>query len=689
MSQVAWRAPLVLLVAAGVAALALFWPLLTLERSQFTGAVTGSLEPPPSWLLPLDDAYIFIRYAQQLARGRPFEWNDGEPATGASCWVYPWLLLPGQWLFSDLAGWSRFSTGIGFLSLWFLGLAGWRLARTVGLRDPWPVVTGLALIWSGPIAFVSLAGMDSALGCAAVLWAAALWSETMGSPSPNRRGFLACGWIAGLPLLRPDFAILVVVAALAIAVRRGPTVPRWVGLILLLPGLLSGVLNFVLTGTLAPAGVIAKSAMSSPFMTLSHRLTVLGNLAKDNLVPAYAGFHPEVLPPPIGLLAVATALGVGILGWTSWRRSTPIPRQLQALLVLTVVWVLLVAVAPFSGYLSWQFMRHHHPGLACAWTLAILGLALGGRWLIARLPPTAGTLRTLVETPAWRAGWVVLLLLFLGWSWPERVFEFFRAATELQQSHGTIARWLTEQPRKEVLLVHDAGLLALAHDGPAIDIMGLGTAEFARPYRHGLGAVVETLARRHPLPSLAAVRFALFPLRPLLGPPLVISALGEDAVALYPLQRELLRRTALPQPGIDFGYLRDEDRAKLRWIVPPWPRESSFAFTLRGASGALETHGCRPLQQLLGIPLPTLQTRTRIRFAPQPGFSGRIAVWHGNAQGPIGSPAIEVAVDPHPKAWRDLQVPALAPGFGEDRDLLWIKNTGPGAPCIESIAWVS
>ena len=35
----------------------------------------GGAGPPP-WLLPLDDAYIFIRFAQQVSRGRGLRWTD-------------------------------------------------------------------------------------------------------------------------------------------------------------------------------------------------------------------------------------------------------------------------------------------------------------------------------------------------------------------------------------------------------------------------------------------------------------------------------------------------------------------------------------------------------------------------------------------------------------------------------------
>jgi hypothetical protein len=45
--------------------------------------------PPPTWMLPYDDSFMLIRYAQQIYRGHPMQWNTGEASTGASSFAYP------------------------------------------------------------------------------------------------------------------------------------------------------------------------------------------------------------------------------------------------------------------------------------------------------------------------------------------------------------------------------------------------------------------------------------------------------------------------------------------------------------------------------------------------------------------------------------------------------------------------
>ena len=66
-----------------------------------------------------------------------------------------------------------------------------------------------------------------------------------------------------------------------------------------------------------------------------------------------------------------------------------------------------------------------------------------------------------------------------------------------------------------------AGWPALAHDGPLVDVVGLGTPSLTRAFRHGPGAVVEALARRVDRPQIAALNLDLLPLRHLLGEPLL------------------------------------------------------------------------------------------------------------------------------------------------------------------------
>ncbi|MEW6742675.1 MAG: hypothetical protein AB1486_07935 [Planctomycetota bacterium] len=84
------------------------WPLLGLAVS---GVLANFLFYHPTTLI--DDAYISLRYAENIARGHGIVWNPGERIQGASTPLYVLLLAALRWLGlpSDLA-----ARGIGLLA---------------------------------------------------------------------------------------------------------------------------------------------------------------------------------------------------------------------------------------------------------------------------------------------------------------------------------------------------------------------------------------------------------------------------------------------------------------------------------------------------------------------------------------------------------------------------------------------
>lgn len=687
----------ILLLAAVLYAGLLRWPLLSLDGEPGSVAshdeATGvRLLTPPKWLLPVDDPYIFIRHAQQISRGRFYQWTDGEFSTGASSLVYPWLLLPGQWLFDDVGGWSRWSSWVGTLALWVLGLAAARMLRVAGLPRPWPLVGGLCLVFSGPIAWVSVGGMDSALGCAALLWACSLWAEIrerdMGASRDRRKVVGLLVLIALLPWIRPDFALVTGLASLAVLLGKGPAVPRWCGPLLLVPGLLWATTNLLLTGHASPAGVLAKSALSSPFVSLERGLEILGSLVSNNLLPLYAGLRPTILPPPVGWMALVMAVAVllafrkqrALDGESSAASETVTTRR--ALLPVVVAWACSVISTGFSGYMAWQKFRHHHPGLACAWLLALAGTYLlirrwQPRWSSADDPSAIARKR--------RLGSLLLLCLPLlllsrvsDWS-----YDYFQSTVQFYQDNGVTAEWLAKNQRNAVLLVHDAGLLVLAHDGPSVDMMGLGTTSFALPYRDGSGAVVETLARHQPRPEIVAGTDRLLRIPGLLGPPLFVApsrAYLPDGMLIAPLLHERLETTALEGDGIDFAHVDDEKKHTLKWDPPPRPLQASFAFVHRGPRGRPEMQGCRPLKSTLAIEIPQGVQQLRLRWAPQPGHGGSLEIRSGvEAAGPI---LAKGSLEAGSRAWGE--IPIVLDGDSWIR----IENVGNGEPCLESVGFL-
>ncbi|HEX5760229.1 MAG TPA: hypothetical protein VF121_13645 [Thermoanaerobaculia bacterium] len=636
------------------------WKLRGEEGDWMGGEVWRGAEPP-GWLLPLDDAYIFVRYAQQWGRGRFLEWSDGEPSSGASSFLYLMALLPPHLTGGEgnLAAWSAWSRWVGVAALWLLGWAGALLLREAGSPPPWPLAGGLVLVWSGAVGFGAVAGMESAGNAALVVLACALWARAW--RTAPRRAALGAAAIALLPLARPENLALTLAAAAAALLGIGPLPRRWVPL-LLLPAAAWGAVLSTLTGDWQPAGAIAKSWVGAPFLPAGALLRQAAATARELLLPIYLGSTPDLLPFPVGLLATATA--VAALGLAARHRG-----RLAAFAPLAFAWLVLLALAPLSGTLLWQQMRHHHAGLACAWLLAVAGLSAAAETLLARRGGRGGSLH-----------WLALLLpvpLFLHL--PYWQGEHRRAARELWHRHAPALAWLSEHGRGETLLVNDGGLPALVHDGPAVDLMGLGTPALTRAYSHGPGAVVEALARRPVPPALAAVSLDLVAVRQLLGPPLLPPEPRRTLVA--PVRRELLRGTPRAAQGIDFAWLPDEARGRLVWRLPPATDRASFALAAPRRGGAT-LQGCRPLHGGVGIALPRGSFGVRGTAAPLTAAGAALQLFAGDARGPRG-PALAHAAQAG-FGWFDVVVAGDLPAGAR---YLWVERAGRGLPCLESVRW--
>jgi len=706
-----------------LAAAAVFGCVCSLPLELAAGA--GVAGAPPGWLLPLDDAYIFVRYAQQAARGLPWQWNTGEPSTGTSSALWPWLLVPPHWMSGDLAVWSRWSRWMGIASLWALGLAAARALRAAGLREPWPLAGALCLVWSGPIGFGATAGMESAANAALLVLACALWMECLDDGSatgaaaegdaratttagPAGGSGIAAGkgqtpvwrsaraWAlivtAALPLARPENGALTALAAavLALGARRLPW-PRWTGAAVLLPGALLAWCNWRATGLLEPAGALAKSWLHLPFLPLGARAGSYLRVLRGGLLPVYLGTNPTALWPPVGLMAVATAAAVAFATPSRVRRTVrdgdsgrdhrPATEALARLAPLAAAWLVLAALAPLSILLLWQEMRHHHAGLALAWLLAFAGAGLASEALAARRRKRRAAPAGEAPASRWQSAPLVLPVLLVA-AFPHWARESARGTVELYRGHARAAAWLAAHAHQEALLLTDAGLLSVAHDGPAVDALGLCSPDLTEPALHGPGALVESLARRRPLPEIAAVEPKLLKL-PLLGAPLLPGpAPAGEITVLARVRRDLLAGTVLDGQGLDFAYLPDERRHHLRWHPAPLPPHTSAALLLPGpdaAAGGLELQGCRPLFGTVELDLPPGIAEVRLRAAAlAPSAVAEVVVAAGGEAGTAGRPFAlgRLTAD----RWSD-----TALTLPEGASLLWLARRGPGVPCLESL----
>jgi hypothetical protein len=315
-------------------------------------------------------------------------------------------------------------------------------------------------------------------------------------------------------------------------------------------------------------------------------------------------------------------------------------------------------------------MRHHHSGLVCAWVLAFAGAGILLERLTGNRNPGARVTGLLSFAPA------VLLLAFI----PTWGGLYAQKAIEIHHRHGPAVAWLQKHSHDSVLLLNDAGLLSLAHDGPAIDVMGLGTPGMAKAYRHGAGSLVEAVARQSPLPSIAAANLDVFRLGDLLSTPLIEGLDPHNQTVVTEIDLALLANTVLASEGIDFADLESESQADLRWQPAPDPYLASFALERPGDSGDSELQGCRPLTKRIEIGVRPASSSIRIVLTPIADQESILRL------GFMGS---DLADDE-----RDLTVPGgtwsqIESEVPKDASWIWLEAPPQRAvPCLESLIFL-
>jgi len=203
-------------------------------------SATGALALFPAWTL--DDAYILLRYAENLAAFGQLTWNVGDtPVEG-----YTGVILPALVGLAIRAGLPALATakGIGASAFFATGLLLYMTGRRLGVR-PTLAVLAAALYLLAPIELASAtSGMETCLFAAAILMAVYTLALAL-EPGPTWRDGVLCLCLLLAGLVRPEGVLLAVGALVAIGFARARTgaVPMaafvaQAGLLLVLPGTL-------------------------------------------------------------------------------------------------------------------------------------------------------------------------------------------------------------------------------------------------------------------------------------------------------------------------------------------------------------------------------------------------------------------------------------------------------------------
>ena len=417
---------------------------------------------------PLDDSWIHLHFARNIAEGSGFSYNPGRLVAGSTAPL--WTLLLGA--AARIAGPSLvMAKVVGVMTTVAAALVLRRAALAWGVEAPIALTAAVLLVWCGPVTWGALSGMEVSL--AALLVSGALVAHA-------RARLLPTAVLIGLAALaRPEACVLIPLVLLAapITVRR-VLVFSLVTVVVLLP---SVAFSLATVGSPMPATAAAKieggligwlrGASESPFRTWIDR-------PREFLTAWFwwLGMTHWLLP-----LAVVP----GIL--VAWRtKGRPLGMLAVALLLHPVAMALL---APYRdpGFQEGRYSIHLVP-LA----LLVLGVAVAG-------VPTRR--RSVVMTGALAIALVLVPAAATRYAW---------GVQNINAMQVELGRWLDGHVARDArLAVNDIGAIAYFSRREVIDLMGLVTPEILPYRRRGEPGVIDFV--RETCPDYVVVFPAWFP----------------------------------------------------------------------------------------------------------------------------------------------------------------------------------
>jgi hypothetical protein len=441
------------------AAIALF----LVREGQIAGGVDAAA-------FPLDDSFIHLHFARNVAEGQGFSYNPGHPVSGSTAPLWTLLLAAGFAVLGDRLLWVKALGIAGTLATALL--ARWLGALWTGSRG-WGLVAGTATAMAGPLVWGALSGMEVSL--AAMLVTASIVAETRGRPVAAALG------IALATLARPEAVVCMPLLWLA-----GPiTLVRTAAY----GGILAAVVapwvlfNLATTGTPLPATAAAKIEGG-----IVARLAGTREGVTTTLVTRPWRFEVEWvtwLTSVSWLLAALVLLGLGRL---TWRRK----RVTAIAAALAIHPIAMAVLAPYRGP-GFQEGRYSIHLLPLAVTTAVVGLA-GWPWqresLVSR--PSAGE-----RWRRWAVGTVFLASFALA-LWPA-ASRYGWAVQNISGMQVRLGRWVHEHvPREARLAVNDVGAIAYLSRREIVDVMGLVTPAVIPYRREGEAGIRRFLERQCP-----------------------------------------------------------------------------------------------------------------------------------------------------------------------------------------------
>lgn len=418
--------------------------------------------------LPLDDAWIHLRFAMNLAAGQGLSFNPGEASAGATSPLWVAALAVLQLLPGAVARNAALLSGVCFMgaviltaTLAFVLVFKVQSDVSMGLRRGTALAAGCAVALCGRFAWSGLSGME--VGLAACLQLLAMLVLMQGGPSPGRRYPVVAAVLAGLAVLVRPEALLFLLILLGISLlgsgRAGSQAEKLLVVAAgLLPVLPWAIYCTVLTGRPLPA-TFQPNQGGLGFPDLTYLSACLWQLFMDN--------------PAAAVLAVAGIAGLIV---AALRRQDP-------RLLLPALWVVSF---PVAAAMVAPNLRHHGrytmPLIPVIMVLAAVGavmMAAGVAKMRARFMGRPGGRSMNI------AGTLLLLILVGGSlpAFPRWIETYGWDVQNIQHQHVAVGRWLAASTESDChVATHDIGAIGVFSGCRVTDLIGLVSPAMARLY---------------------------------------------------------------------------------------------------------------------------------------------------------------------------------------------------------------
>ncbi|HMH49009.1 MAG TPA: hypothetical protein VK548_02170 [Candidatus Acidoferrum sp.] len=406
---------------------------------------------------PLDDSWIHLHFARNIAEGAGFSYNPGVPVAGSTAPLWTLLLALAVAVFGPSIAVVKAvgtATALGATVMVRRAAIGWGASRLGALG------AAVGLGWTGAMAWGALSGMEVTL--AALLVGASLLAHA------RSRDVWTAVWAALAGVARPEALILVPL----LAVSRPLTIRR----VLLFAGITAMVLapfvGFSLATVGSPVPATASAKIEGGLLGWLSGVREPARVTWLSRPADFFGGWVRWLWTTDGLLPLALLVAL-VLVWRRAGRALALPALVLVMHPL--------AMALFAPYRDPAFQEGRYSIHLLPLAFIVLAVALGERVTHSRI------------------ALLVVYLVLAAVALPPAAARYGWAVQNINAMQVHLGRWVDEHlPKRETIAVNDIGAIAYLSRREVIDLVGLVSPDVL-PYRRGGEAgIVRYLMERCP-----------------------------------------------------------------------------------------------------------------------------------------------------------------------------------------------